>query len=117
MNRQKLINLLKIIAIPTIYALALRFVFGLSSWSMVFGMMSMTFLFLLPSIIGALTVYFSREERVRNLAYRFLMPWVPILFFFCITLVFAIEGWPCLLMILPIFLVAGSVGGGIGGCF
>ncbi|MFN6038716.1 MAG: hypothetical protein ACK452_09640, partial [Bacteroidota bacterium] len=30
---------------------------------------------------------------------------------------FAIEGWPCLVMILPIFLIAASIGGLIGGYF
>lgn len=37
--------------------------------------------------------------------------------FFLITLSFAIEGWPCLVMILPIFLIAASIGGLIGAYF
>lgn len=117
MNRQQLITTLKIIAVPTIYALLLRTVFGESTWDGVFSMMSKTFLFLLPSIVGALTVYFSRTEKVEKFAYRFFIPWVPILVFFFITLIFAIEGWPCLVMILPIFLLAASIGGLIGGYF
>jgi hypothetical protein len=117
MDKQKLITTLKIIAIPTTYALLLRFVFGESTWSGVFNMMSKTFLFLLPSIVGALTVYFSKEEKVKSISYRFFTPWVPIFVFFFITLAFAIEGWPCLLMILPIFLIAASIGGFIGGYF
>lgn len=115
MNKARLLSALKIIAIPTVYALLLRTVFGQSSWSGVFNMMSKTFLFLLPFIVGALTVYFSHIEKVRKLSYRFFVPWLPIFAFFLITLVFAIEGWPCLLMILPIFLLASSVGGLIGG--
>lgn len=117
MNRQRLFTLLKIIAIPTLYALLLRFVFGQSTWSNVFVMMSATFLFLLPFVVGALTVYFSDMESVKKTAYRIFAPWVPIVAFFLITLVFAIEGWPCLLMILPIFLIAASIGGLIGGYF
>ncbi|MEO6454291.1 MAG: SRPBCC family protein [Ginsengibacter sp.] len=117
MDKQKLITTLKIIAVPTTYALLLRFVFGESSWSGVFNMMSKTFLFLLPSIVGALTVYFSKKEKVRKVSYRIFIPWIPIFAFFLITLFFALEGWPCLLMILPIFLLAASIGGLIGGYF
>lgn len=42
-------------------------------------------------------------------------PWKPILVFLVITLAFAIEGWACWLMVLPLFLLASSVGGIIGG--
>ena len=117
MNKQTVITMLKILIIPTVYALLLRTVFGESTWSGVFNMMSKTFLFLLPSIVGALTIYFSKEEKVRKFTYRFFMPWIPIFAFFLITLFFAIEGWPCLVMILPIFLIAASIGGLIGGFF
>lgn len=117
MKKHKLIKILKIIAIPTGYALLLRFVFGESTWNGVFNMMSKTFLFLMPSIVGALTVYFSKEEKVRNIPYRIFTPWIPIFIFFFITLAFAIEGLPCLIMILPIFLIASSIGGLIGGYF
>ena len=117
MNKNKIVTALKIIAIPSIYALLLRTVFGESMWSGVFNMMSKTFLFLLPSIVGALTVYFSPEEKVKKFSYRFFIPWIPIFVFFFITLIFAIEGWPCLVMILPIFLLAASIGGLIAAYF
>ncbi len=115
MDRKKRTTVLKIIAVPTVYALLLRFVFGESTWAGVFNMMSKTFLFLLPSIIGILTVYLSPEEKVKSNYYCFYMPWIPVFVFFLITLAFAIEGWPCLVMILPIFLLASSIGGFIGG--
>ncbi len=114
MDRNKLFTTLKIIAIPAIYALLIRLLFGVTTWSGIFNMMSKTFLFLLPFIVGALTVYFSKEEKVKRLSYRIFTPWIPIFVFLFITLFFAIEGWPCLLMILPIFLIAASVGGLIG---
>ncbi|PVH23952.1 SRPBCC family protein [Sphingobacterium corticibacter] len=117
MNKKKLLTTLKIITIPIIYALLLRFVFGVSTWENVFTMMSTTFLFLLPFIVGALTVYLSDREKVQKFSYRFFAPWLPIFGFLVITFIFAIEGWPCLLMILPIFLLASSIGGLIGGYF
>ncbi|MCU0405305.1 MAG: hypothetical protein MUE99_12245, partial [Chitinophagaceae bacterium] len=44
-----------------------------------------------------------------------MMPWVPILLFFVLTILFSLEGWACWIMILPIFLLAASLGGVIGG--
>jgi hypothetical protein len=114
---RRFIRTLKMLAIPTIYALLLRYVFGQHSWNDVFNMMSITFLFLLPSTVGALTIYFSNIEKVKRLSFRFFAPWIPVFAFFIITLFFAIEGWPCILMILPIFLLAASIGGIIGGYF
>jgi hypothetical protein len=114
MNKLLVIRTLKFLAIPTVYALLLRFVFGQSTWSGVFSMMTVTFLFLLPSIVGSLTIYFSSEERVRKVSFVIFAPWIPIFIFFAVALGFAIEGWPCIVMILPIFLIAASLGGMIG---
>lgn len=108
-------NTLIAIGIPTIYAVILRLVFGINTWSDLFSVMSLTFLFLLPTIVGALTVYLSKIEKIQRLRYRIFMPWVPVLLFLVITLAFAIEGWACWFMILPVFLIAASLGGLIGG--
>ncbi|MBX2978818.1 MAG: hypothetical protein KF905_05945 [Flavobacteriales bacterium] len=73
--------------------------------------MSITFLFLVPTVVGFLTVHFSRRERVQRITYSILAPWLPICLFMLITLGFSIEGWACWLMVLPLFLVAASIGG------
>ena len=103
------------IGIPTIYAVTLRLFFGVKTWSDLFSVMSLTFLFLLPTIVGALTVYLSDKEKVKKMWYRIFVPWIPIFLFLIITLVLAIEGWACWIMILPAFLIAASIGGLIGG--
>ncbi len=115
MDKQRLLTFLKVIAIPTGYALILRFFFGLATWQDLFSVMSITFLFFLPTIVGALTVYFSSIDKVRNISYRIFVPWIPTLIFLAITLAFAIEGWACWLMVLPLFFIAASCGGLIGG--
>ena len=107
-------NTLIAIGIPTLYAVILRLLFGIDTWNDLFSVMSVTFLFLLPTIVGALTVYLSHPEKVKKMAYRIFAPWIPIFLFLLITLVLAIEGWACWLMILPIFLIAASIGGLIG---
>jgi len=103
------------IAIPTLYAVLLRIIFGVKTWGDMFGVMTVTFLFVLPTIVGALTVYLSSEEKAKKHAYRVFAPWVPIFLFLIITISLAIEGWACWLMILPLFLVFASIGGFIGG--
>lgn len=110
-------NTLIAIAIPTVYAVLLRFIFGIDKWNDLFVVMSISFLFCLPTVIGALTIYLSDKTKAEKLSYRIFMPWVPVLLFLVITLAFAIEGWACWLMVLPVFLLAASIGGLIGGYF
>lgn len=117
MNRQHFIRLGLAIAIPTLYAIILRLFFGVSTWSDLYTVMSVSFLFCLPFIVGALTVYFSSEELARSSVYKIFMPWLPIFLFFVFTLAVAWEGWACWLMVLPLFLVASSIGGVVGAYF
>jgi len=117
MDRQKLSTYLKIIAIPVVYAILLRLFFGISTWKDLYSVMSVTFLFFLPTIVGALTVYFSNIEKVKKMSYRIFTPWIPIFIFLVLTLALAIEGWACWLMVLPLFLIAASIGGLLGGYF
>ena len=105
------------IGIPVVYAILVRMAFGmrLKTWDDYFQVMSTTFLFLLPTIIGALTVYLSSQEKAKSIAYRIFTPWVPVLLFLILTLAWGIEGWACWIMILPVFLLAASIGGLFGG--
>src|SRR5690606_19033484 len=51
----------------------------------------------------------------KSWAYRIFAPWMPVFIFLFITLMLHIEGWACWIMLLPVFLVATSIGGVIGG--
>src|SRR5690606_36705129 len=115
--RNKIKNYLIATGIPIVYAIVVRLLFGLelNTWNDFFAVMSMTFLFLLPTIIGALTVYLSSQEKVQSIAYRILGPRGSIFSFLLITLVLPIEGSACWLMILPEFLVTASIGATFGG--
>lgn len=117
MPQNPLTRTLIVIAIPAAYAVFVRLFFGVDDWQSLFYVMSYSFLFCLPTIVGALTICLSPMARVQKLAYRFFMPWVPIFFFFLITLAAALEGWACWLMVLPLFLLASSLGGLIAGYF
>lgn len=102
------------ISIPVLYCLILRLFFGVDTWSNLYSVMSVTFLFCSPTIAGALTVYFSSSEKVKSRSYCVFAPWIPIGIFLIITLLFSLEGWACWLMILPLFLLAASLGRIIG---
>ncbi|MCU0436791.1 MAG: hypothetical protein MUC49_02690 [Raineya sp.] len=113
-NKQNILNTLKILGIPIAYAIVLRFFFGVHSWSELFGIMSISFLFCLPTVMGILIVYFSSEEKARSWDYKVMAPWIPIGIFLGITLLFSVEGWACWIMVLPLFLLGASIGGFIG---
>lgn len=117
MEKSFLKRLLLVIGIPTLYAVILRLFFGVDTWRYFYSVMSISFLFCLPTIVGVLTVYFSNAEKVQKASYRFFAPWIPILLFFVLTLALAWEGWACWVMVLPLFLIAASIGGSIGGYF
>lgn len=113
----KIKNLLIAIGIPVVYAIFIRIAFEtkVENWEDFFKLMSVTFLFLLPTIIGALTVYLSSHTKAKSILYRIFTPWIPIFLFLLITLALAIEGWACWIMILPVFLLTASIGGIFGG--
>lgn len=113
----KIKNVLVTIGIPVVYAVLVRIAFGmkLKTWDDFFQVMSVTFLFLLPTIIGALTVYLSNLEKVKSMVYRIFTPWIPVFLFLFLTLIWGIEGWACWIMILPVFLLTASIGGLYGG--
>lgn len=77
--------------------------------------MTFSFIFLTPFIAGILTVYLSSVKKAEKILYRIFSPWVTVLIFFFLTLLFAMEGWACWLMALPVFLVSASLGGLVGG--
>ena len=117
MDKQKLFTGLKIIAIPTLYAIVLRLFFGIETLNDLYFVMSVSFLVCLPTITGVLTIYFSSAENAKRFSYKFFVPWIPVFIFLFFTLAIAWEGWACWLMVLPLFLIAASIGGLIGAYF
>jgi hypothetical protein len=110
-NRRNFFDALTIVGVPIAFALIYRFTFDIDRGNSLWAIMSLSFLLSLPYIVGVITVFVSRIERARNIAYRVFAPWIPILGFLLLTLLIEIEGWACWLMILPIFLFFASVGG------
>lgn len=106
-----------ILAVPLLLGIVMRLCFDITDWNSLLSVMSISFLFLVPFGIGALTIYLSSVEMVKGWGYRICMPWVPILGLMAVTLAFTIEGWACWLMAMPIFLISASLGGVVAGHF
>lgn len=109
--RSKLRTWVIAVVIAVCYALAVRILFNLSIFRDFLRVMSLSFFITVPFAIGYLVVAFSSIGQVRKLSYRIFAPWVPIFAFLFLTMLLAIEGWACWLMILPLFLIFASLGG------
>ncbi|GAA4320602.1 hypothetical protein GCM10023149_19950 [Mucilaginibacter gynuensis] len=108
-------RILLIVVLPLVFALIVHSLFNLESLNGLFTIMSVSFIFLVPFGIGALTIFLSGIESVKKMSYRVFTPWIPILAFMLLTMLASLEGWACWLMVLPLFLGASSLGGMVAG--
>ncbi|HEY0232360.1 MAG TPA: SRPBCC family protein [Dokdonella sp.] len=96
------------------YGLLMRLAFGLPVFKATIngggGAMLVSFLFLVPFLIGLWTVSQLPASR-RKLSAAFLLPWAPTALFLAGTAVLAIEGSICIVLAAPIFLALASLGG------
>ncbi|AOP36062.1 hypothetical protein A0128_12500 [Leptospira tipperaryensis] len=63
--------------------------------------------FILPFLIGVISVYWAEKERPRSIFF----PWLPTTISMLLSFIVNWEGMICLIMGLPIYLVLSSVGG------
>ncbi len=96
------------VVVAVFYGLFMRLIFGL--WEG-FQVMSVTFLGLLPFIFGFLSIWFSKPEKVESKMYAFFFPWLTTLFLLLATVILAIEGTICWVMIYPFFAALAGCGG------
>lgn len=71
---------------------------------------SMSFIFLLPLILGAIPVLFSTNEQLQSYLKILLLPWIIVLTFFYLSFISEFEGLICLVIIIGPFLILGSLG-------
>ena len=76
-----------------------------------YAAMMVSFIYLCPALVGAVTVYVAERKSRRSWAYYLWSPFVANVFFVLGTLVIMVEGLICAIVIVPIFAVIGSVGG------
>jgi hypothetical protein len=77
------------------------------------GTLSISFLFLVPLGIGALTVALAPASMKGSWLYAVFAPWAACALVGVLVLILMIEAWICVAMGLPIFFVMSSVGGAL----
>ena len=103
--------------VGAVYALVCGYIFTLGEkYSLAFvEFVSMAMLIATPVSVGVITVFFATKEQANNRRYRIYVPWLSIIGWSLISLLFALETLICVLMLLPICLPLSSLGGFIGG--
>jgi hypothetical protein len=96
------------LVIGTIYGLTARLLINRPPFDAVFGVMTFSFLLVVPVVIGYLTV---RPHPRPSWRYRLLAPWLPIALSVLASWLVGWEGAICIVMGLPLLLILSSVGG------
>jgi hypothetical protein len=71
---------------------------------------SLTYIYVLPVVLGAVPVLFSTREQLQSYKDYLLLPWGIVLTFFFLCFITGFEGMICLVMIVGPFVVLGSLG-------
>ena len=93
------------------YAMAMRLIFGLKGAEGILDTISTAFLFVMPSVMGAVCVIVARKEQGLHWGHYVLLPWISVFASMLSMMALMLEGSICIVMATPIFLVAASVGG------
>ena len=94
-----------------VYGIIAFLAFRYPPWMNTFKLMTLAYLFIVPIVIGAMTVFFGELKRKRSWWYRIFMPWAPIGLIAAILISLKWEGAICVIMILPSYLLMSSLGG------
>ncbi len=76
-----------------------------------YNAMTASFIYFSPLLVGMVTVYFAEKQKRRRWSYYFGAPMLSNLAYVCGTLLIMIEGIICAILIVPMFMLIGAVGG------
>jgi len=93
------------ISLGVIYTFIIHFIITLNHENV-----SITYLFILPLILGGIPVLFSTKEQLINYKTYLLLPWLITMTFFFICFIKGLEGVICLVIIFGPFVLIGSLG-------
>ena len=99
------------VAIGTVYGVTARVAALSKVLDGVYGVMTVSFLFLVPVVIGYLTVYPVPRPSWK---FRLLAPWAPVTLSVLVAWLVGWEGAICIVMGFPLLLILSSVGGVLG---
>ncbi|HMQ02381.1 MAG TPA: hypothetical protein PKD26_00495 [Pyrinomonadaceae bacterium] len=93
------------ILIGAAYGVVTRLVFGERA-----TLASITYLFLIPAILGVVPLVFASEYQVRSYRNIIFIPWITIATFFLTTVLVGMEEFLCLLILAGPFFILGTIG-------
>ncbi|WP_343670239.1 hypothetical protein [Chitinophaga sp.] len=105
------LRVIAIVLVPVCVAMLSHLFFTSGTMENWWGLMTIGFLFGVPMGMGALTIFVSNKENVVSRSYSALMPWLTVVVFMIVTLLFETEGWGCWVMAMPLFMCLSSIGG------
>jgi polyketide cyclase/dehydrase/lipid transport protein len=94
------------------YGLIARAAHAVNFFTAFFPVMTLSFLFVVPIVLGAITVNAVTRP---SIVYRIFAPWVPTVIVVLVSGLIGWEGAICIIMALPMLLVFASFGGLVGG--
>lgn len=94
-----------------VYGIVAFLAFRYPPWMDAFKLMTLAYLFIVPIVLGAMTVFFGELKRKRSWWFRIFMPWAPIGLIATVLISLKWEGVICVIMILPSYLLMSSLGG------
>lgn len=103
------------ISFGVIYGISMRFLFGSGALSELFEIMSISFIFLVPVVIGFLVVFINSKKQDLSFIGWMTQPLIPSFLTILISLLIAIEGLICAIVWIPLFMILSSFGGLIAG--
>lgn len=75
--------------------------------------MTISFIFILPLGIGALSIWPLMGDQRLNWGKAILRPWIPCILFMAILVAFETEAWGCVVLASPLVFLLASIGGAI----
>lgn len=98
-----------------LHGLGARLAFGYEGFKDLFGVMSFSFIFLVPFCLGLLTVYIAERKEPLTWVSRIFLPFTPAFIALVAAMLLAWEGLICIVLWLPMYLIMASLGGMIAG--
>ncbi len=93
------------ILIGAVYGIVTRVVFGERA-----TLASITYLFLIPAILGVVPLVFANDSQVRSYRNIIFIPWITIATFFLTTVLVGLEEFLCLMILAGPFFILGTIG-------
>jgi hypothetical protein len=78
------------------------------------GTLSVSFVLLVPPVLGFLTVIFATESQKKSWKFFLFMPWLSCGLCMLIAGIFLLEAWFCIVLAAPLWLLLASIGGTAG---